>query len=268
MPTLRALVILTIAGAITPFGMILQALLIRVSPGGARWLPVLYHRFLCALMGVRIRTHGTPATARPLLLAANHVSWLDIIVLGALGPTSFVAKQEVATWPVFGWLARLQRTVFVDRERRTRTGHSNRELARRLAEGDVITLFAEGTSTDGNDVKPFKSALLGAVHESAKEGRHRPLLCVQPVAIAYTRLNGIPMGRQHRTAVAWFGDLELAPHLWRMLRLGTIDVEVAFGEPSLLYSPAERKPVAATCEGWVRRTALALNAGRSLSPPE
>ena len=85
-----------------------------------RGIPHLYHRILCALIGVRIREIGKRSTDTPLLILSNHVSWLDILVITALRPVVFVAKREVAGWPVFGWLAKLQRTVFIDRERRHR----------------------------------------------------------------------------------------------------------------------------------------------------
>lgn len=264
MGTLRALFIIAVLALVTPPLMLVQLVLLAVRSRLAARLPVAYHRLVCALLGVRVSLHGAISDRRPLLLAVNHVSWLDIPVLGSIAPLSFIAKSEVAGWPVFGWLARLQRSVFVDRNRRAHTGRVNREIAGRLAAGDVMVLFAEGTSSDGNRVLPFRSALLGAVHELAGDGAD-PTIHVQPVALVYTRLCGLPMGFQHRPVVAWHGDVDLAPHLWRLLKSGTIDVTLAFAEPIPLAVAADRKKVAGAAEHAVRQRATLLIAGRSLS---
>lgn len=137
-----------------------------------RIIPQLYHRILCALIGVRIHEVGRRSTAGPALILSNHVSWLDICVVGALGPVVFVAKSEVATWPVLGWLARLQRTVFINRQARHQTGAATRDIAGRLLGGDAVVLFAEGTSSDGTRVLPFRSSLVGAVHHALGNSTH------------------------------------------------------------------------------------------------
>src|SRR3546814_10571195 len=115
----------------------------------------------CRLLGIEIERHGQPSDRHPTLYVANHVSYLDIEVLGALLKASFVAKAEVATWPFFAWLARLQETVFVERRVRHAAQHRD-EMARRLDAGDDLILFPEGTSGDGTAVLSFKSALFSA----------------------------------------------------------------------------------------------------------
>src|SRR5262245_17496584 len=122
-----------------------QALLLRTSAKGARAFPHWYHRQVCRLLGIRISIEGEVARGRPVLLVANHTTWLDIPVLSAVAPVSFVAKKQVGTWPFVASLARLQRSVFVDRERRTAVGKAAGEIVQRLAQGDNIVLFAEGT---------------------------------------------------------------------------------------------------------------------------
>ena len=132
----------------------------------------------------------------------------------------FVAKKEVAGWPIFGWLAKLQRTVFIDRERRHRTGAATQEIAERLIGGDAVVLFAEGTSSDGNRVLPFRSALIGAVHHAIGSSTHHERVTVQPLSLAYVDLNGLPLGRAFRSRVAWYGDADLISHLRRRVRRG------------------------------------------------
>jgi 1-acyl-sn-glycerol-3-phosphate acyltransferase len=134
---------------------------------GRRALSLAYSRTLCALLGVRIRVVGEPARDRPALIVANHASWLDIVVLTAIAPVVFVAKREIANWPLVGLVARARPTVFVDRNRRHQTADVNAQIAQRLAEGDSIVLFAEGTSSDGNRVLPFRSALVGSAQRVA-----------------------------------------------------------------------------------------------------
>lgn len=136
-----------------------QYLLLKMKNGWKRRLPNFFHRVVACLFGFRIRTVGQMHEGRPLLLVANHTSWSDIVVLSAVGPVSFIAKSEVRDWPVFGMFAVLQRTVFVERERRGKTGEQTSEIARRLATDDAMVLFAEGTTSDGNRVLPFKTAL-------------------------------------------------------------------------------------------------------------
>src|SRR6185312_10071661 len=159
---LRAGVVLVTFLIVTVLAMPWQMLLLRVAPSAARRFPGAYHRFVARLFGVRIRVVGRPVTGEGVLLLANHTSWMDIVLFSAVTPLSFVAKAEIARWPFFGTLARLQRTVFVTRERRTQTGVVAGEIGARLAAGECLVLFPEGTSHDGNSVLPFKSALLGA----------------------------------------------------------------------------------------------------------
>jgi 1-acyl-sn-glycerol-3-phosphate acyltransferase len=231
-----------------------------------RTIPHLYHRILCALIGVRIREVGTRSAASPALILSNHVSWLDICVITALGPVVFVAKSEVAGWPVFGWLARLQRTIFINRQARHQTGAATREIAGRLLGGDAVVLFAEGTSSDGVRVLPFRSSLVGAVHHALGDGTQHTHVTVQPMSLAYVSLSGLRMGRGLRERVAWYGDVELVPHLLSVLASGAVDVTVSWGEAIAYDMRADRKAIARDAEFSVRRmTAAALRAAPSLA---
>jgi len=170
-PMIRAIFVLLAFAILTlvllPFQLIGIAFRLPLQRG----IPFIFHRVLCALIGVRIREIGQRSTDFPLLILSNHASWLDIVVITSLTPVVFVAKKEVAGWPIFGWLAKLQRTVFIDRERRHRTGAATQEIAERLIGGDAVVLFAEGTSSDGNRILPFRSALIGAVHHAIGSSR-------------------------------------------------------------------------------------------------
>ncbi len=214
-----------------------------------RWtstLPVFYHRWCCRILGFRIRVIGAAATERPVLFAANHISYTDITVLGSIISGSFIAKSEVARWPFFGWLAKLQRSVFVDRQMRS-TAIQRDVIGQRLAAGDSLIMFPEGTSGDGNRVLPFKSALFAA----AQQVEGVPPVIVQPVSLAYTRLDGLPIGRLYRPFFAWYGAVDLAPHLWSMVGLGTVEVIVEFHPPTFLRDCGSRKALAEYCHARI-----------------
>jgi 1-acyl-sn-glycerol-3-phosphate acyltransferase len=214
-------------------------------------LQLAFHRAAVHWLNIRVTVRGRPTPARPLLIAANHASWVDIFILSSVLPVSFIAKSEVAGWPVAGTLARLQRSVFVERAERGKVREQASAIADRLAGGDAIVLFAEGTTSDGNFLKPFRSALFGAAR--AALGTDAPEVMVQPVAIVYTALEGLPLGRSGRRLLSWIGDEDLLPHLRQLLSAGSFDVSVLFGEP-IAYGPAtDRKAVAAEAEARVRR---------------
>lgn len=250
-----ALAFLALTLALLPFQLIGMAFDLRLQ----RTIPHLYHRILCTLIGVRIREVGRRSTASPALILSNHVSWLDICVITALGPVVFVAKSEVAGWPVFGWLAKLQRTIFINRQARHQTGAATRQIAGRLLGGDAVVLFAEGTSSDGIRVLPFRSSLVGAVHHALGNSTHHTHITVQPMSLAFVSLSGVPMGRGLRERVAWYGDVDLIPHLFAVLASGAVDVTVSWGEAIAYDMSADRKAIARDAEQSVRRmTAAAL----------
>jgi len=233
---------------------------------GCRWtstLPVFYHRCCCRIFGLQIRVIGSPTAGRPVLFASNHVSYTDITVLGSVIPGSFIAKAEVADWPFFGWLAKLQRSVFVDRQARSAAKQRD-AIGDRLAGGEALILFPEGTSGDGNRVLPFKSALFGAT----QRGTELPRVIVQPVSVAYTRLDGIPIGRLYRPFFAWYGAANLAPHMWSMIGLGTVEVVVQFHSPTTFADWGTRKALATYCHARVSGGVAAALFGRPQPMPE
>ncbi len=244
-----------------------QEALLRWAPARARRLPHWYHKRVCGLLGVRVHIEGEAVKGRPLLLVSNHTSWLDILVLSAVAPVSFVSKKEVGSWPGVATLARLQRTIFVDRERRTDVGEATNEITARLAMGDAIVLFAEGTSSDGNRVLPFRSSLFAAVKPSARSTAPATGAVAQMVSIVYTRLGGVPLGRAGRPRVAWYGDMEMTGHVWNVLKAGPIDVRVRIGPPAPLESFADRKELARKSENEVREHVVRILRGRPAGAP-
>ncbi len=230
-------------------------------------LVCIYWRVVCRITGINLAVFGKMTQERPVLFVANHVSYLDILVLGSLIEAIFVAKSEVAGWPGINILAWLGRTVFVERRPRLAISQTTK-MTKHLEGGESLIVFSEGTSTDGQRVLPFKSALFVAA-ETLIDGQ--PVL-VQPVSVTYTRLNGMPMGRAWRPLYAWYGDMTLVPHLWKVLGLGQALVEIEFHPPVRLSDYASRKALAQHCHRVVKHgVSLALSGRRpetvSTPPP-
>lgn len=264
MGTFRAAAILGGFFTLTVPLMPVQAALLRFSPRGARRFPNWYHRQVCRLMGIRLHVEGEIARDRPVLIVANHTSWLDIPVLSAVAPLSFVAKKDVARWPFVSTLAKLQRTVFVDRERRSAVGETTNEMTARLATGDTVVLFAEGTSSDGNRVLPFKTSLFAAAKPPVRRGEAEGAakggadVVVQTLSLVYTRLHGVPINRSARPIVGWYGDMEMQSHAWELLKAGPLDVSIRIGDPIPLEDFADRKDLARRSEDEVRKNVVGL----------
>lgn len=250
--TIRIARALLVIGGMTALFAPFQLMGVKTGWWHGRRLLRTWHRVAARTIGLRVRVVGGPAEGRPLMLASNHVSWLDIVVLGSVADISFIAKSEVAGWPVFGWFSKMQRSVHIERDRRGRSGEQAREIARRLVDGDIMLLFAEGTTGDGNMILSFKTTLFGAANMLLSASEHERLW-IQPVAVAYTRLHGLPMGRRHRPLVSWIGDQDMVPHLVGVLRESAVDVEVHFGEPIAFGPGTDRKQIAREVEEHVRR---------------
>ena len=239
----------------------LQALAVALRLGLRRRLPMIFHRVCLKIFDIRVTVIGQQSVDKPTLFVSNHVSYLDIEALGALIAGSFVAKSEVEGWPLFGWLAKLQETVFINRKAKREIAKQGESLADRLLAGDSLILFPEGTSSDGNRVLPFKTALF-AVASQRIDGRP---LTVQPVSLTPVALDGIPLGRQLRPLYAWYGDMDLGPHLWQIAKLGGITVIVEFHPPVNVEEAGSRKALAEQCWRAVHAGVARAVAGRALA---
>jgi len=193
-------------------------------------------------LGLRVVRRGRPM-AEPGVIVANHASWIDIVTLMRVAEPFFVSKAEVRGWPVIGAIGAAIGTVFIDR-RPIAAKTQGAALLARLAQGDRLVLFPEGTSSDGQRVLPFKSALFGVVFAA----EHRARTHVQPVTIVYRPGPGLPSA-----FYAWWGEMEFARHLTDVLALsrrGT--VEVTFHPPLRVADFADRKALAEAACAAVR----------------
>ena len=151
-----------------------------------------------------------------MVYASNHTSWLDVLVLGGVLQACFVAKSEVAGWPLIRTVARLGRTVFVSRRARD-TGRERDAMRARLLGGGRPDPVSGGDEQRRVAVLPFRSAFFSVLEmEGGAAAAAAGGALIQPVSVVYDRLGGLPIGRASRAVFAWFGDMELGPHVWRL----------------------------------------------------
>ena len=239
--------------ALLPF----QYLMVKFLPRYWHVIPLFFHRLCLRILGIELRIHGTPVKSPATLYVSNHSSYLDITVLGAILPASFIAKAEIATWPIFSWLAILQRSVFIKRDRRQALEHK-KIIEARLAQKDSLILFAEGTTSDGSRVLPFMSSLF----DTAQNAR-----LIQPISISFTELDGIPVGRTLRHIYAWYGDMTLAPHFFAVMHQGDMTIDVIFHDAINPADYANRKILSETCHNIVAKGVSDLIVGQDYMRP-
>ena len=207
---------------------------------------VALHRWFCAVLRLRLRRFGTPGPAQRLIVA-NHVSWLDIVALGAMERSAFLAKKEVGLSLWTRWIVELQGVVYVDRERKGCIPAVNAEMSRRIAAGDPVVLFAEATTSDGVRLLTFRSSHFEAA--CAAGG------VVQPVFLHFKRLGGLAIGRRDMPQIAWYGDMAFLPHLFALLASGGVECDVHYGAPIRVADHGDRKALARATETAMRRLA-------------
>lgn len=207
-----------------------------------------WHARMCKLGGIDVTVHGHPESQGSVLFVANHISYIDILAIGGVIDGCFIAKSDVAGWPVFGWLAKQRRTLFVERRSR-RAKDQGSWLKDRLTAGDDLILFPEGTSTEGLEVLPFKSTLFAAVENASIDDD----VIIQPLTIAYNRYDSGPLCEDMRPRYAWYGDMTLGDHLWYWLGLRRVGVDLIFHAPIKASSHPSRKNLANHCHQIVAR---------------
>jgi 1-acyl-sn-glycerol-3-phosphate acyltransferase len=237
-------------------GLVLAGLLILFA--GFRWLPLARQRAikacwsrlvlrLCGVGRVVRRDHAAPLLERPCLIVMNHVSWLDIFVLNAVAPSTFVAKSEIRRWPLLGWLVADAGTIFVERGQRHAVRRVNHDIRRRIARGEQIAFFPEGTTTTGESILPFHTSLFAsALHESAHPVQVTQQLRVQPAIVRY-RQHGA-----HSNIPAYVGNQTLVNSVWQILSAKGLTAELEFLRIiDELPAPVTRHALAAQAEAVI-----------------
>lgn len=224
--------------------------------------PVVFQRLLCLGLAVRVRRHGEIAASGGRLVVANHVSWLDIPVLGSLAPMSFLAKREIGAHAIGRALVALQGAVYVDRARWRCIPAVNATMAEAMRAGSAVVLFAEATTGDGNRILRFRSSHFEAIRRAAEANNQGPAF-IQPIYLHYSRLCGLPMARYERARIAWYGDMTFLPHFYAYLNGGGVTCDVWCAAPIRITPDMDRKTAARLTEAAVRR--LAAEARREVA---
>jgi 1-acyl-sn-glycerol-3-phosphate acyltransferase len=201
-------------------------------------------RFGAPVWGIRIRTSGTLASSRPLIIVSNHFSYLDLFVLGSKIPAAFTPKSEVRSWPVIGFMCKVAGCLFIDR-RPTKTLENKHLLERALATGDIISLFPEGTTNEGKGLLPFKSSFFSLAEQTGIE--------VQPLSVYYTQIDGRPITEADLPVVGWYGDSYFFPHMAQYLRHKGVDAVLVYHTPVRASDFASRKELARHCQSVIEQ---------------
>ena len=231
----------------------LQLLLMLLHKGqGAYILPQIWHKCVCAIFKIKIKIIGSPYTNSQTKYVSNHISYLDIPVMASILRASFVAKKDVASWPVFGMLSKLQQTAFISRDRADAKQARN-ALDNMLDAGKSLIIFPEGTSTDGKEVLPFKSSLFSI---ALKE--NLPDLLVQPITIKMESVDGREIKTQEdRDLYSWHINMDtpLGEHLWHFAKNSGAEISLNFHPPIKAHDYEDRKTLAKACHKAVSNIA-------------
>ena len=234
---LRLIIFLLLTLALLPF----QFIIVFFIKNYAYIIPYFYHKICLRIFGIKIKTFGKISINSPILLISNHASYLDIIILGSLFKTSFIAKKEISKWPLLGILAKLQNTIFIDRRVSSLKNQEN-QIIKHLNEKKNLVIFPEGTSSDGNRVLPFKSSLFNIFEKNLNSK-----ILVQTITIVYKKINGIPMNRIERKNITWHSNMDLIPNIFNVLKKLSIEVEIIFNDEFLPSKEYDRKKLALHC---------------------
>lgn len=194
------------------------------------------YKIIRRILRVNVKVTGDVAKQKPILFTSNHMSYLDIIVLGSILPGNFVSKAEVAQWPIIGWAAKLGGTIFVNRKR-SKAGSHLSFMIDALDSGKNLILFPEGTTGNGIHVLPFKSSLFKLAEERD--------ITIQPITLKYKKINGLPVQSHEKAKISWIGDEGFAPHIKDFAKLGKVEAEIIIHPP--IEKLNNRKKIAEEC---------------------
>ena len=224
---------------------------------GKRSLIQFFFILVTKIIGMRIMRQGHLTPQRPLLLVSNHASYLDIPALNRCFDCVFVSKKGVRDWPVIGWLTELSGAIFFDRKRSEVL--AERKMLKDLLceEATPVVLFAEGTTSDGNKVLPFKSTMFSLVEHQMQEAvaDEKERITIQPISLAYTHKGKKKLTAASRKLYTWAleDDIPFFPHIWRVLKTGSFTLQIKLHPPVDIQKHKSRKELTSYCENIVRK---------------
>ena len=184
------------------------------------FIPLLFHRLLLKILGIKVKIIGKNSNFRPLILIGNHTSYVDIIILGSIMPICFIAKEEIKKWFLFGFLAKMQNTIFINRKN-YKTQESLNGISSQLSSNSAVVIFPEGTTNTGKKILSFKSSLFNLFENNNT-------LRLQNFSLCYTHVNNMPIDNRIRPQISWYGNMNIVSHLANILKLSCINVTLVF----------------------------------------
>ena len=211
-----------------------QYILVKIKLGQRIYIPIIFHKALLKILGIKVKLIGKKTSIRPLILAGNHTSYIDIIILGSIMPICFIAKQEIKSWFLFGFLAKMQNTIFIKRKN-LKALENIKNINKDLDSKSAIVLFPEGTTNSGKKILNFKSSLFNLF-----EGNNT--LRLQNFSLCYTHVNDMPIDNRTRPQISWYGDMNIISHLSNFLKLSSVNATVVL-HPVMSPEGLDRKTI-------------------------
>ncbi|HCI53929.1 MAG TPA: 1-acyl-sn-glycerol-3-phosphate acyltransferase [Gallionella sp.] len=234
------------------YGLMIALIFPRFDADKRRRIARCWSADLLHILNIRIEITATDALHKLAsgLIVCNHISWLDVFVLNSVLPTRFVAKTEVKSWPVIGWLCARSQTLFIKRGHARDAARLNRQIINLLQSGDSLVVFPEGTSTDGRHVAGFHASLLQPAIDAAAN--------LYPLALRYQDAHGT-----HSTAPAYIGETTFAASLWNILKCENLHAHLSV-TPTLCAADFDRRSLTATAHQQIRTAVAAMHKGHPL----
>jgi 1-acyl-sn-glycerol-3-phosphate acyltransferase len=212
---------------------------------GAYTVPRFWHKGISCILGLKTEIRGTPVHNQQLIYISNHLSYLDIPAIGSHLKASFIAKEDIAGWPVIGFLSRVQQTAFISRSSAKAKKVAN-ALDTMVKEGKSLILFPEGTSSNGTGVLPFKSSLFSLAHP-----KDMGAISIQPFILELIDINGQAITLENRDLYAWYGDMDFGPHIWIFLKNRGATIRLTFLDVIIPTPDQDRKDLCKLVESQI-----------------
>ena len=212
----------------------IQYILVKVKLSYRIYIPIIFHRILLKILGIKVKVIGKKTSLRPLILVGNHTSYIDIIILGSIMPICFIAKQEIKSWFLFGFLAKMQNTIFIKRKN-FKTLENIKNINKGLDFESAVVLFPEGTTNSGKKILNFKSSLFNVFENNNT-------LRLQNFSLCYTHVNGMPIDNRTRPLISWYGDMNIVKHLLNFLKLSSVNATLIL-HPVMQFKDENRKTI-------------------------
>ena len=212
----------------------IQFILVKIKLKYRIYIPIIFHKILLKILGVKVKLIGQKTSIRPLILAGNHTSYIDIIILGSIMPICFIAKQEIKSWFLFGFLAKMQNTIFIKRKN-FKTLENIKSINNDLGSNSAVVLFPEGTTNSGKKILNFKSSLFNIFENNNT-------LRLQNFSLCYTHVNGMPIDNRTRPLISWYGDMNIVKHLLNFLKLSSVNATLIL-HPVMQFKDENRKTI-------------------------